>query len=301
MGEFTVIGLRVVREAARAGSFSRAAERLDYTQSAVSRQVTLMEQAAGRPLFERLPRGVRPTEAGRIVVRQAETVLDALDAAREELREVRRPVGRVRVGAFATATAALVPRAIAAATQRFPGLEVRLREGTSPSLLAALERGRIDLAVLTGVHELPDGVSSTPLLDDSLFIAVHATHRLTGRSSVPVDELRTERWIAGSEDQGSTLLGAWSDAHWNPVIAHIARDWVTKLGLVAAGLGITVIPGLTVSTLPPALSIVRIDDARAIRPTVLAHRTGNAGHPLAEALHDSAAELAAEARHRLRD
>ncbi|MQY31691.1 LysR family transcriptional regulator [Nocardia aurantia] len=84
MGEFTVTGLRVVREAARTGSFSGAAERLGYTQSAVSRQVTLMEQAAGRPLFERLARGVRPTEAGRVVRDEAARLVhDIRDTLRD--------------------------------------------------------------------------------------------------------------------------------------------------------------------------------------------------------------------------
>ncbi|MEV0251496.1 LysR family transcriptional regulator [Nocardia sp. NPDC050712] len=301
MGEFTVIGLRVVREAARAGSFSRAARRLDYTQSAVSRQILLMEQVAGRPLFERLPRGVRPTAAGRIVLRRADAVLDALDAARDELHDLRQRPGRIRVGAFATATAALVPRAIAAVSHRYPGLEVGLREGTSPALLTALTRRRIDLAVLSGAPDLPEGVHSAPLLDDALFVAVHRAHPLAGRDSVPVSLLRPERWIAGSADQRSTLLGAWTDADWEPDIAYVARDWVTKLGLVAAGLGITVLPGLAVSTLPATISIVRVDDPRAVRPTILAFRdVADGAHPLAEALRDCAAELAADARQRLR-
>ncbi|WP_327139091.1 LysR family transcriptional regulator [Nocardia sp. NBC_01327] len=301
MAEFTVTGLRVVREAARGGSFTRAAERLGYTQSAVSRQITLMEQAAGQALFERGSRGVRPTDACRIVLRHADAVLEALDAAREELRTPL-PPSRIRVGAFSTATAALVPRAIVAATARYPGLQVRLREGTTPALLSALTRNRIDLAVLSGSDELPEGLESAPLLQDSLYIAVHPAHRLAASAAVPPSALRGERWIIGSADPRTTLLGAWADPAWEPHIAHVARDWVAKLGLVAAGLGITVVPGLAVPALPPTVSLVRIDDPAAVRPTVLVHRrTGPAAdHPFAEALRDSAAELGAELRHRLR-
>ncbi|MEV6771240.1 LysR family transcriptional regulator [Nocardia sp. NPDC051030] len=301
MGEFTVSGLRVVREAARSGSFTRAAERLGYTQSAISRQITLMEQAAGQPLFERQARGVRPTEAGRIVLRHADSVLDALAIAREELRNPQ-PPSRIRVGAFSTATAALAPRAIAAATHSNPGLEVRLREGNSPGLLTALARGRIDMAVLSGIIEPPDGVELTTLLDDSLNLAVHPTHPLAGHTSVQPAALREEQWITGSENPRSTLLGAWSDPAWQPTIAHVARDWAAKLGLVAAGLGVTIVPGLLVPALPATVSIIRIDDPAAFRRTVLAYRQPgpDSRHPFAEALRDTAAQLADELRHRLR-
>ncbi|MET9491071.1 LysR family transcriptional regulator [Nocardia sp. NPDC006630] len=301
MAEFTVTGLRVVREAARGGSFTRAAERLGYTQSAVSRQITLMEAAAGQALFERQSRGVRPTDACRIVLRHADAVLDALDAAREELRTPL-PPSRIRVGAFSTATAALVPRAIVAASRRSPGLQVRLREGTSAALLSALTRNRIDLAVLSGIAELPEGLEAAPLLQDSLFVAVPPGHPLAAAAGVRPSALREESWIVGSADPRTTLLGAWADPAWEPRIAHVARDWVAKLGLVAAGLGITVVPGLAVPALPPTVSIVRIDDPAAVRPTVLVYRRSGlaADHPFAEALRDSAAELGAELRQRLR-
>ncbi|MEU1210052.1 LysR family transcriptional regulator [Nocardia sp. NPDC005825] len=302
MGEFTVTGLRVVREAARSGSFTRAAERLGYTQSAVSRQITLMERAAGAPLFDRRARGVHPTDAGRIVLRHADTVLDAIAAAGDELRHPL-PAGRIRVGAFSTAMAALVPGAIAGVAARNPGVRVHLREGATPSLLTALIKRRIDLAVLSGRPDHPEDLNVEPLLDDSLFVAVHAAHRLAGRVSVPIAELRAEAWIAGSADPGDTLLGAWSGPAWQPRVAHTARDWVAKLGLVAAGLGITVVPGLVVSALPTRISVVRIDDPAARRPTVLAYRRAATApdHPMIEALRDSAAALAAEVRARLRE
>jgi DNA-binding transcriptional LysR family regulator len=109
MGDFTIVGLRVVREAAMSGSFSTAAENLGYTQSAVSRQIALMEQAAGRALFERHARGVRPTAAGRIVVRHADAVLGELGTARHDLDTLAaRPPALLRVGAFSTAMAVLV-------------------------------------------------------------------------------------------------------------------------------------------------------------------------------------------------
>jgi DNA-binding transcriptional LysR family regulator len=305
MSEFTVVGLRVVREAARHGSFSVAAERLGYTQSAVSRQIALMERAAGKALFERQARGVYPTEAGRVVIRHAEAVLGTLHAARQDLHDLGVPApGRLRVGAFATAAAALVPRAIAALLRQEPQTRVPLREGISPSLLTAVCRGRLDLAVVTPPAHPPAGVEVIPLLDDPLLVAVAPGHRFAGWASVTAAALRDERWIAGSAEPGSTLLGAWTDASWQPDVAFVARDWTAKLGLVAAGLGITVVPGLAVPALPPTIAVVRIDDPAAVRATAVACRAGapddRRRRGFIEALRDAAAELSTEVRHRLR-
>ncbi|WP_433731300.1 LysR family transcriptional regulator [Nocardia sp. CA-129566] len=318
MGEFTIVGLRVVREAARCGSFSTAAENLGYTQSAVSRQIALMEQAAGRALFERHARGVRATEAGRIVLRHAEMVLGGLGSVRHELDDLAaRPPATVRVGAFSTAMAALVPRAIAATAPRLA--RVPLREGTSPRLLSAVARGRLDLAVVTETRNLPADTEIEPLLDDPLLIAVSPDHELANRVSVTPEQLRGARWIAGSTELSSTLLGAWTDATWEPEIAFVARDWFAKLGLVAAGMGITVVPGIAVPVLPQGIALVRIGHPAAVRTTYVVHvakaRPGVQDHHVRdtphnrdneprqifiEALRDAAADLAAEVRQRLR-
>ncbi|WP_328617410.1 LysR family transcriptional regulator [Amycolatopsis sp. NBC_00355] len=304
MSEFTVAGLRVVREAARHGSFSLAADRLGYTQSAISRQIALMEQAAGRPLFDRLARGVQPTEAGLVLVRHAETVLGELQATRQALQDLgERPPGRLRVGAFATAMAALVPRAIAAFAGREPRTRVPLREGLSPGLLTAVARGRLDLAVVTPPRQPPAGVELIALLDDPLFVAMAPGHPLAGHPGVTGEQLRDQRWITGSTEPGTTLLGAWADPAWQPEIAFVARDWVAKFGLVAAGLGITVVPGLAVPALPPGLVITRVDHPAATRATAVATRpVAEAGPRRAflESLRDAAADLTAEVRHRLR-
>ncbi|WP_040782774.1 LysR family transcriptional regulator [Nocardia pneumoniae] len=303
MSEFTVVGLRVVREAASCGSFSTAAENLGYTQSAVSRQIALMERAAGRALFERHARGVQPTEAGRIVVRHAEIVLGELENARHNIRHLEaRPPGRLRVGAFSTAMAALVPQAMAAVGDQ--RARITLREGLSPRLLAAVARKRLDVAVVTAPDAAPPGVQIEPLLDDPLLVALPPTHPLAGAPSATPAMLRDERWIAGSHEPGSTLLGAWRDPGWEPDIAFVARDWFAKLGLVAAGLGVTVVPGIAVPVLPPSIALLRIDHPSAVRRTVIVHRRDRDAPALrqafAEALRDHAAVLCAQVRQRLR-
>ena len=306
MAELSVVGLRVVREVARRGSFSAAAERLGYTQSAVSRQVALMEQAAGRALFERHARGVRLTDAGGVVVRRADAVLAELEATRQDLDDLgARPPGRLRVGAFSTALGALVPRAIAVFLLQQPQTQVLLREGTSERLLARVADGRLDLAVVTPAAFPAEGVDLITLLEDPLLVCVGRGHPLTSQTSVPADELREERWVAGSTETRSPMLGAWTGSAWEPDIAYVARDWTAKLGLVAAGLGVTVVPGLALPSLPGTVAVVRIDHPAAKRTTAIAARVGAPNDPrrqaLAEALHDAAAELAAETRRRVRD
>jgi DNA-binding transcriptional LysR family regulator len=305
MAEFSVVGLRVVREVARRGSLTAAAERLGYTQSAVSRQVALMEQAAGHALFERHARGARLTEAGGVIVRRADAVLAELEAIHQDLEDVgARPRGRLRVGAFSTALGALVPRAIAAFSTREPRTQVVLREGTTPALLARAADGRLDLAIVTAPTEPPTGLDVTTLLEDPLLIAVSRDHPHAGRTSVPADALRGERWIAASTDPRSPLLGAWTGSSWQPDIAYVARDWTAKLGLVASGLGITIVPGLAVPVLSPTLALVRIDDPAATRATAIVTRTDAPDDPrrraLGDALRDAGAEIAAEVRRYLR-
>lgn len=302
MADISIIGLRTVREVARAGSLTKAAERLGYTQSAVSRQIAQAERACGESLFERYARGVRTTDAGEIVVRHADAVLAEMEATRQDLEDLAaRPHGRVRLGAFSSAMSALVPRAIAAFSSRQPRTEVILSEGLSDTLLRQVADGRLDLAIVTGSWETLDRVAVVTLLEDPLLVVVGREHPLAASTSVEADAMRKERWIAGSTRPRSSLLGAWTGSEWEPEIAYVARDWIAKVGLVAAGLGVTVIPGLAVPTLPPSVSVVRIDHPAAVRTTAMATSGAWDRHSLglAEVFRDASAELAAEVRRHL--
>lgn len=275
MDGLSLVALRTLREVVRHGSFSAAAESLGYTQSAVSRQVALSERAAGRALFERRARGVELTPAGEIVLRHARIALAELEAVRLDLEDLdRRRRRQVRLGAFSTAMAVLVPNALAALRTREPGLDVVLREGTSERLIDRVVSGRLDIAVVTASASPPSGVAVERLLDDPLLVALPRDHRLAGRSTVSADELRDEPWIAGSSDPGSTLLGPWTHASWQPQVAFEVRDWTAKIGLVASGLGITLVPGLSARTLPANVVVAALRDPRAVRPVALARRVG---------------------------
>jgi DNA-binding transcriptional LysR family regulator len=310
MADLTLTGLRVVREVAERGSFTAAADSLGYTQSAVSRQVAAMEAAAGGPLFRRASRGVRLTEAGGVLLRHADRVLDQIDVARRELAgSPGRATGRLRVGAFPTAVAALLPHAIAAFRSRHGGVDVSLREGTTPSQLRRVASGSTDLAVVGALPHQPSdhqGIAFEPLLEDPLLLAVGRSHALARRRTVDVDDLAGEPWIAAGTNPEATFLGVWPSLEWRPQIAFIAREWTAKLGLVAAGLGVTVVPGLAVGAIREDVALVRVRARRpGVRAVLLATRAGAAppahARAFADALHEAAAELTVELARRTRE
>jgi DNA-binding transcriptional LysR family regulator len=296
MAEFTLTGLRVLREVAARGSFSGAAMHLGYTQSAVSRQVALTEAAAGTQLFERHARGARTTRAGGVVLRAAAAVVGELERAEDELAALSETVpATLRVGAFSTALTTLVPRAMAAFAAVSPNTRLRLGEGTSSRLLTDVQNARVDLAVVSAPQEHPRGVRLTRLFDDPLLVALARGHPLAARERVSPEELRQERWVAGSANARSTLLGAWVGSAWKPHVAYVARDWPAKLGLVAAGHAVTIVPGLAVASLPVGVAVVRIEHPAAKRVTMLASAASGQPRPqcaeFARTLRETAAEL----------
>jgi DNA-binding transcriptional LysR family regulator len=155
--------LEVFREVARSGSLTAAATALGYTQSAVSRQIAALERDTGTRLFDRLPRGVRLTDDGRCLLDHAHAVLDRLATARGDLAALRTlDAGRLRLGAFDTAEAALVPRALAAFRAEHPRVEVSLTEANTPDLLAGLDAGDLDLAIVSTYAAACAGRSAKP-------------------------------------------------------------------------------------------------------------------------------------------
>jgi len=307
--QISVAGLRVLREVAARGSFTAAADALGYTQSAVSRQIATLEGAAGIPLFERGPRGVRPNVAGSALLRHAQVVLDELAGAQRELAGIAgSDAGVLRVGAIPTAVADLLPRALAAFRQRRPRVDLALREGSSPSQLRRVGSGSADLAVI-GVlperHSTRDRrIELEHLLDDPLLLAVGRDHPLAGRRTVDLDALEAERWIAASPRASDTFLGAWEWADWQPDVAFVAREWTAKLGLVAAGLGVTLVPGLAAGAIRSDVALLRIRSERPAQRSVLIATPAGGEQPqageLGELLHAVAAELTAELQRRLR-
>ncbi|WP_435865949.1 LysR family transcriptional regulator [Streptomyces wedmorensis] len=246
---------------ARAGSFTAAAHALGYTQSAVSRQVQSLEDEMGAELFERLPRGVRLTEAGRVLLPHAEAVRDRLAAARAELASLRTlDGGLLRLGAFSSATASLVPRAQAAFRARHPGVVVTRVEGPSVKHLGLVAAGEEDLAVVGPAPAAPPppGVTLHHLLDEPMLVALAQGHPHAGRRAVRLAELADEEWIVGHERLEDTLFRPAVAAGFRPRTGLLAHDWIAKLGAVAAGLGITLVPALAAASVRRDVALVSI-------------------------------------------
>jgi DNA-binding transcriptional LysR family regulator len=245
--------LRVLREVASHGSFSAAAESLAFTQPAVSRQIATLEAEAGTRLVDRTARGVRLTPAGELLVEHADVILGRLAAAESQLEALAEvDTGRLRLGSFPTASATLTPLAIAAFAQEYPGVELRLVEGRSPELLPLIGAGELDLAVVPDTGpDAPADVTLEHLMDDPYYVALPREHPLADAGELRMEDLREETWIEGRLCV-EALRHAANAAGFEPRIAFDSGEWLGKQGLVAAGVGVTLIPGL-------ALGAVRDD------------------------------------------
>ncbi|SEH01170.1 DNA-binding transcriptional regulator, LysR family [Nonomuraea solani] len=268
--------LRLLREFAEYGTMTAVADVCGMTSSAVSQQLATLEREAGVPLFERAGRRVRLTAEGRRLVGHAHIVLNALDAAEEDLRSAPTPRGPVRVACFATAAVHRLLPAIAVARTRHPELNVIVYELEPRPAIEALRGGSCDLAI-TFVYSLipedvPPGVSRRLLGAEPIMIALPAGHPgATG--AVDLRVLREEPWIAGS--QGTTdhemLHRACGLAGFRPNVIHTADDYALVLRMVREGLGAGLVPEL-VST------VVGVPDGVVLRPisTVEITRTTHA-------------------------
>ena len=286
--EPSLTGLRVLRAVADHGSFTAAAAQLGYTQSAVSRQVAALEREVGGQLFERLPAGVQLTPRGLVMLRHARAILDEIDAAQRELDGDESDVHDVRLGTFLSAGAVLVPRVVRAMRTERPDIRLTTREGTTPALVRALRAGTIDVAVIATQppYRPPDDEQPaliTAIVDEtSLLLAASATGRFAGRSIVSIADLDGMDWIASPSSSAESLMGAWPGLAGRPRVAHTARDWLTKLQLVAADCGITTVPPHLASVLPEGVQLMRVEGARPEhRRALVARLPGRVAEPVA--------------------
>jgi DNA-binding transcriptional LysR family regulator len=263
--------LEVFQVVTRHGSITAAARALGYTQSAVSRQVAALEAEVGARLLDRGSRGVVLTEEGRCLLPHAEAMLDRLVTARRDLDALHGlGAGRLRVGAFPTAVAALVPRALAAFHEAYPEVTLALVEGRTPVLLERLLSADADVAVVSAPPDRPldgDRFDLHHLLDERLLVAVPRGHRLARRRTVRLAELEEDPFVVGSATAEDTLIRASLPPGFRPRVDIVAADWTGKLGCVAVGLGIALIPALAVRAVPADVALLRLhpDDASTRR------------------------------------
>jgi DNA-binding transcriptional LysR family regulator len=288
--------LRVFREVVERGSFSAAADALSFTQPAVSRQIATLEREAGAQLLERLPRGIRLTEAGRVLLGHAEAILDRMAAAHSQVEAVARlRAGRLRIGAFPTANATVVPQAIAAFAQEHPIVELSLEEAVSSKLIPRLRAGDLDVALVTNPQPRSvEDLAVVDLAEDPMLVALPLQHPLAHKPKLRLRDLCDETWIEGGPaDCRRPLLDACALAGFEPRIAFGAEQWLGKQGLVAAGVGVTLIPGLAVATVRDDIVLRSLGPDAPTRHVVALMPAGYrapAAEPFVELLRAQAAE-----------
>jgi DNA-binding transcriptional LysR family regulator len=236
------------RAVARERSFSRAARTLNLSQPAVSTQVGSLERELGVQLLDRSPGGLTLTAAGEILLEHAEVIAERLRLADAQLgaaAEAERT--RLRIGAFPTAMAGLIPTTIEAVRELHPDTEVILEEAASDQLPARVSSGQLDLAVCfeatAAQHsQEPPGLERRHLLRERFMVAMAPEHPLADRGEVRLAELSEEDWIAASTD--GIIVTACRAAGFEPNLVSITRDQLAIGALVSRGIAVTLVPGL---------------------------------------------------------
>ncbi|MEU1127492.1 LysR family transcriptional regulator [Streptomyces sp. NPDC005899] len=258
--------LRALHAVSVHGSVAGAAAALGYTPSAVSQQITKLERETRTTLLERHGRGVALTEEAVHLAATAQQLLAIVEQAETTLEERRgTPTGRLSIGAFASAARGLLPGVLAELEREHPAVETRLTEVDPHLSVDLVAKGVLDLAV---AHDwdiaplpAPDGLAQAVIGDDGCDLLVPEGHPLAGRTAVRREELAEERWIC--QPPGTVchdwLVRTLRAAGCEPDIRHRAEEHHTQLSLVAAGLGVAMIPRLGRGRLPAGVVAVRLD------------------------------------------
>ncbi|MEU0940837.1 LysR family transcriptional regulator [Embleya sp. NPDC005971] len=290
--------MQVLRAVVTGGSVTAAARSLGYTPSAVSQQVAALEKEAGIALLERVGRGVRPTEAGRLLTEYAALIGDHLAAAETALADLRTGrSGRLTIHYFATAGAVLVAPALAALRRELPGVEVRLELSDPRHPLTPVREGRADVALVVRPDDRPpvDGLRLEHLLDVRYRAVLPRGHRLAAKRVLDLVDLADEPWVA-SESEGpcrDVLLEACAAAGFGPRFVVDSQDYATAQGFAAAGLGVALIPESALDGPRPTTVVRRIRNPEPTRRVYAAVRTSAPPQPALRAflagLRDAAA------------
>ena len=274
--------LSVFREVATRGSFSEAALALSFTQPAVSQQIARLERELGTRLLARNAHGVTPTPAGAVLLRHAEAVLAQLREAEAEVQAVagvERP--RLRVGAFASAAASIMPPALASLRSSQPAAEVTLRVIELPDSVDALRTGELDMILFIDSEltpfDVPAGVQAVQVLDDPMLVGLPYSHRLAGRGAIALADLREEEWmlagVGGTCPDSNVVLRSCRDAGFSPHITFTSEDYGAIQGMVASGMGVALIPSLALVSAREDIVLRPLRDANPTRRVHVAFAT----------------------------
>jgi DNA-binding transcriptional LysR family regulator len=276
--------LATFREVAVRGSFSAAADALGFTQPAISQHISRLEKALDMRLLDRDARSVRPTLAGETLLRGADGVLDQLRRLESDVRASAgqaRPA--VRVGAFQTTAAGLLPGAVSELRSRHPDVLIDLTIVDPSPAVERLAAGMLDVAMMieSPLSPLPaiDGVEYVHVFEDPMMVAVSPNHRLAGRASIELEELAEEPWllteIGGTCEDTNIVLRACHETGFMPDIRFQSEDYAALQGMASAGLGIALIPSLATVNARADLVIRPLRGHTPVRHILAAIRTGD--------------------------
>jgi DNA-binding transcriptional LysR family regulator len=295
--------LQVLCEVVRRGSFSGAAEALSYTQSAVSQAIARLEAEVHAPLVIRDRRGVRPTAAGATLVEHAETILAQIETAEEELAAVLGVRGgRLRVASFPSAGATLIPLAVAIFRRGHPDVALTLAEGEPEEIAPRLRAGEFDLALLfdfPGVRaRVGAGLRTVSLLEDPMHVALPADHPLAGKPKLRLADLRDQDWVQTSEPSPCArhVVRLCLAAGFEPNVTFESDDYETVQGLVAAGVGVALVPRLALSHVHPRIVVRELSPRSPARKVVAATTAGPGVAPAARTMLRILADVAQDFR-----
>jgi DNA-binding transcriptional LysR family regulator len=301
---FDVKQLKVLRAVAEHGSFSAAADALSYTQPAISQQIAALEKRAGTTLVDRGSRGVRLTDAGRTLVEHAEVVIARLAAAEAELEAIAGiRGGRVRLSSFPTAGASILPPAVAEFTRRHPEVELNFVEREPEDASASLRAAELEIAIVFEYSELKqpefdrmyEGIELHHLVDDPMYLALPRDHPLAAKPRVRLKDVAEETWIQESGAHswcGSFHEAVCTNAGFQPKVGFRSDDYNVVQGLIAAGVGISLLPGLALTNLREDIVVRSLGKGAPARKIAAATLAGRYRSPATEAMLEILSEVA---------
>jgi DNA-binding transcriptional LysR family regulator len=230
---------------------TRAAARLGIQQAPLSQQIKAFERMLGAQLFHRKPRGVELTEAGVALRKEAAAIFASVDRAVDTTRLVSRgEQGQIRVGLTTSACFhPFPPQAIRLFRRTHPQVKIEFEQNSTPGLIERLQAGRVDTAFIRTALGQPDGIKIVPLIEEPMVVALPAGHALASRKNprgLTIKSLAQETFIGYPRASGAGLydsvIAACIASGFSPDIAYEAPQIVSTLNLVAAGMGISIVP-----------------------------------------------------------
>jgi DNA-binding transcriptional LysR family regulator len=297
--------LRVLQEVIRQGSFSAAADTLQYTQSAVSQAIARLEAELATPLVVRDRRGARATPAGATLLAHADAIFAQVAAAEEDLHAVLGlHGGLLRVAVFPSAGSTLMPEAIASFRRRHPNVQLSLAEGEPEDIAPRLRAGEFDLALLFAFSATDDpvwgylsggsGLAVTQLLEDPMHVTLPVDHELALRPELTLWDLRDEDWVQTAEQSSCArhVVRSCRAAGFEPHVTFESDDYETIQGLVAAGVGVALIPHLALTRVHHGIVVRSLEPASPVRSVVAATSDGPGVAPSAAAMLEILTQIA---------